>query len=150
MSDTTQYCTFWVGDLHLGVDVHRVQEVMRTLPVTRVPLAPSSVVGLMNLRGQIVTAIDLRHRLGLTERPQDQSPMNVVLRTEEAAVSLVVDRIGDVIEVHRSSYEAVPNTMKPEAREWICGVHKLDHQLLLILDGHQITSLDPSASHLSS
>lgn len=135
MADATQYCTFWVDTLYLGIDVHSVQEVMRTLKMTPVPLASSSVVGLINLRGQIVTAIDLRRRLGLPPRPDDQEPMNVVIRTDDGAVSLVVDEIGDVIEVSNDAFERIPDTMQGERRALIRGVYKLSHQLLLILDG---------------
>lgn len=134
MADGTQYCTFWVDTLYLGIDVHRVQEVMRTLEVTPVPLAPPAVVGLINLRGQIVTAIDLRRRLGLPERPHDREAMNVVMRTDDGAVSLVVDEIGDVIEVNAEAFEGVPDTMDATARQLIKGVYKLDSQLLLVLD----------------
>lgn len=134
MSDVTQYCTFWVDSLYLGIDVHKVQEVMRTLETTPVPLAPTAVVGLINLRGQIVTAIDLRQRLGLPARPADRPPMNVVMRTEDGAVSLVVDEIGDVIEIHADAFEKNPDTMRGELRELIRGVYKLNGQLLLILD----------------
>ena len=135
MTDTAQYCTFWVDTLYLGIDVHTVQEVMRTLEMTPVPLAPASVVGLINLRGRIVTAIDLRRRLALPPRPDGQEPMNVVMRLDDGAVSLVVDEIGDVIEVDRDSFERVPDTLHGEHRALIRGVYKLNNQLLLILDG---------------
>lgn len=134
MAEITQYCTFWVDSLYLGIDVHRVQEVMRTLETTPVPLAPTAVVGLINLRGQIVTAIDLRRRLGMPERPADREPMNVVMRTEDGAVCLVVDEIGDVIEIDSDAFEKNPDTMRGEIRELIRGVYKLNGQLLLILD----------------
>src|SRR5438874_826198 len=99
MADERQYCTFYVDGHYFGLEVLNVQEIIRYQEMTRVPLAPSVVRGLINLRGQIVTAIDLRRRLGLTERPADQSPMNVVIRTDDEAVSLLVDEIGDVREV---------------------------------------------------
>jgi purine-binding chemotaxis protein CheW len=144
MADATQYCTFWVDTLYLGIDVHSVQEVMRTLEMTPVPLASASVVGLINLRGQIVTAIDLRRRLGLPPRPDDQEPMNVVMRTDDGAVSLVVDEIGDVIEVSNDAFERVPDTMQGEHRALIRGVYKLNNQLLLILDGARTALPEPS------
>ena len=134
MAETTQYCTFWVGSLYLGIDVHKVQEVMRTLEMTPVPLAVPAVRGLINLRGQIVTAIDMRRRLGLVDRPDDQEPMNVVMRTDDGAISLLVDEIGDVIEVESSMFEQVPDTLQGAARALISGVYKLNGQLLLILD----------------
>src|SRR5712691_1623782 len=99
MSMPRQLCTFMVGDLFFGVEVQQVQEVIRYLPMTRVPLAPRVVEGLINLRGQIVTAIDLRRRLELPERAEGQRPMNIVVRTAGGAVSLLVDDIGEVVEV---------------------------------------------------
>ncbi|MCA9467876.1 MAG: chemotaxis protein CheW, partial [Nitrospira sp.] len=101
---------------------------------TFVPLASRAVSGLINLRGQIVTAIDLRRRLELEDREDSEPPMNVVIRTDEGPVSLLVDDIGDVLEVSDSSYEPPPSTMKGVAKELITGVHKLEGRLLLILD----------------
>lgn len=128
----TQFCTFFVDDMFFGVEVERVQEVLRFQPMTRVPLAPRVVRGLINLRGQIVMALDLRQRLDL--RPTQEEPMNVVVRAEGEIVSLLVDSIGDVLEVDEASYEPVPETLTGVARELIRGVFKLDGQLLLVLD----------------
>src|SRR5713101_5367581 len=89
--------TFFVADLFFGIDVLRVQEVLRYQAMTRVPKAPEVIEGLMNLRGQIVTAIDMRRLLHLPERPGNAQPMNVVIRTDDGAVSLLVDEIGDVL-----------------------------------------------------
>src|SRR5690349_12857723 len=94
-----QFATFFVGDLCFGIEVMRVQEVLRYQEITRVPEAPSVIEGLINLRGQIVTAIDMRRRLGLPDRPEGIVPMNMVVRCEDGALSLLVDEIGDVIEV---------------------------------------------------
>jgi purine-binding chemotaxis protein CheW len=146
MADVTQYCTFWVGSLYLGIDVHKVQEVMRTLEMTPVPLASPAVRGLINLRGQIVTAIDMRRRLGLPERDADRDPMNVVMRTDDGAISLLVDEIGDVIEVNESAFERVPDTLQGDARALIRGVYKLNGQLLLILDSALTAAPDASAA----
>ena len=134
MTDSKQYCSFHVGDMFFGVEVREIQEVIRYQRMTTVPLAPPEVSGLINLRGQIVTAIDLRRRLGIDDRAADQLPMNVVVRTDDGAVSLLVDEIGDVLEVDASSYEHAPDTLADGHREMIRGVHKLDGRLLLILD----------------
>lgn len=98
------------------------------------PLAPPVVRGLINLRGQIVTAIDLRRRLELAERPTDREPMNVVVRTEDGAVSLLADEICDVIEVDDELFERPPETLGGAARELIPGAYKLKDRLLLVLD----------------
>ncbi|MGA2423780.1 MAG: chemotaxis protein CheW [Terriglobales bacterium] len=134
MAQSEQFCTFFLDGHFFGVPVQQVQEVIRYQEMTRVPLVPKVVRGLINLRGQIVTAIDLRLRLGMTERPADQLPMNVVVRTDDGALSLLVDEIGDVIEVEEKTFEEPPETLKGMAREMIRGVHKLPERLLLVLD----------------
>jgi purine-binding chemotaxis protein CheW len=134
MSDVQQLCTFYVDGLFLGVEVEKVQEVIRYQEMTTVPLAPSVIGGLINLRGQIVTAVDLRRRLGLHPRAEGELPMNVVVRTEDGATSLLVDEIGDVVEVEKSSFEMVPDTLARDARELTRGVYKLKRDLLLLLD----------------
>jgi purine-binding chemotaxis protein CheW len=134
MSAAAQYCSFTVGDHYFGVDVREVQEVIRFQEMTRVPLASAEVGGLINLRGQIVTAIDVRRRLDLPARSADLLPMNVVVRTDDNAVSLLVDEIGDVLQVDQADYESPPDTITGVAREMISGVYKLKGRLLLILD----------------
>jgi purine-binding chemotaxis protein CheW len=134
MADERQYCTFYVDGHYFGLDVLKVQEIIRYQEMTRVPLAPPVVRGLINLRGQIVTAIDLRRRLELRERPADQLPLNVVVQTDDGAVSLLVDEIGDVLEVPEKLFERPPETLKGMARELIRGAYKLQDRLLLILD----------------
>ena len=129
-----QFATFYLADLLLGVEVEKVQEVLRYQEMTPVPLASSVVEGLINLRGQIVTAIDLRRRLDLEERPSGKLPMNVVLRTDDNPVSLLVDEIGDVLQIGDETFEAPPETIRGVARELIRGVFKLEGRLLLVLD----------------
>jgi purine-binding chemotaxis protein CheW len=134
VATTAQYCTFTLDGLYFGVDVLKVQEVIRYQEMTRIPGAPAVVSGLINLRGQLVTALDLRRRLELQPRPADQLPMNVVVRTEEGATSLLVDEIGDVIELDDSTHERPPETIDAVTREVVRGVHKLEGRLLLVLD----------------
>ena len=136
---TTQYCTFWVGGLFLGINVLKVQEVLRPQPTTRVPLAPPTIRGLLNLRGQIVTAIDLRRKLALPDRTAAEPPMNVIIRTDEGPVSLDVDDIGDVIELPIEDRERPPDTVQGERRELITAVYKLADQLMLVLDTDKAT-----------
>lgn len=131
---TQQFATF-VLDGHLfGVEVETVQEVIRYQEMTRIPLAAGAVGGLINLRGQVITALDLRRRLGLPDRPEGQLPMNVVVRTEEGAVSLLVDQIGEVIETDAAHFESPPDTVTAQAKDLIRGAYKLDGTLLLALD----------------
>ena len=141
MADGTQYCTFYLDGHYFGLDVRRVQEVIRYQQMTQVPLAHPAVRGLINLRGQIVTAIDLRRRLDFAERPAEQQPLNVVVQTDDGAVSLLVDEIGDVLEVSEDSFERPPETLRGTARELILGAYKLPEGLLLILDTERTVSL---------
>jgi purine-binding chemotaxis protein CheW len=133
-----QVTTFTVSDLLLGLDVRDVQEILRPQEMTPVPLAPAAVEGLINLRGQIVTALDLRERIGLEPRTAEENasrrPMNVVVRTGENATSLLVDTIGDVVDVEAESLEAPPDNLHAGTRELVKGIHKLDGRLLLLLD----------------
>jgi purine-binding chemotaxis protein CheW len=136
-----QFSTFFVADLFFGVDVLHVQEVLRSQQMTSVPQAPGVIEGLINLRGQIVTAIDMRRRLGLPQRAGGQAPMNIVVRTPDGAVSLLVDEIGDVLDMDAATYERPPQNLDPAARELIRGVYKLKNRLLLVLDEERTVDL---------
>lgn len=145
MSISNQYCTFQLDNLFFGVEVQKVQEVIRYQEMTRVPLASPVVRGLINLRGQIVTAIDLRCRLELKPLPEGRLPMNVVVRTDDGPISLLVDEIGDVLEVNASTFERPPETLKGEARELIRGAYKLKDRLLLTLDTERVVEMNTEA-----
>ena len=140
-SQLRQYCTFTLDGLLFGVEVSSVQEVIRFQEMTEVPLAHGVVRGLINLRGQIVTALDLRRRLDLAERPANERPMNIVVRTEDGAVSFLVDEIGDVVEVDESTFERPPETLRGSARTLIPGAYKLADRLLLVLDTARAANL---------
>ena len=134
MANIQQFCTFFLKDQFFGVPVQKVQEVIRYQEMTRVPLTPPVIRGLINLRGQIVLAIDLRRRFAMEDRPETQLPMNVVVRTEDGPVSFLVDEIGDVLEVDEESFERPPDTVEGQSRELVLGVYKLREQLMLVLD----------------
>ena len=135
-----QLATFRLdGDLY-GIEVEHVQEVLRSQQLTRVPLAPSAVAGLINLRGQVVTAIELRERLGRPARPEGTDAVVIVVRLDGEAVSLLVDSIADVVDVDATDFEAPPDTLEGQARDLIRGAYKLDGQLLLALDVHKAVS----------
>jgi purine-binding chemotaxis protein CheW len=137
------FCTFHLGELCLGIPVNEVQEVIRSHAMTRVPLANEAIRGLINLRGQIVTAIDLRNVLKLQPRCSEALPMNVVVRDGDQAVSLLVDHIGDVVEVGEQSFELPPSTLCAQLRELITGAYKLPERLLLVLNiQHVIETLN--------
>ncbi len=133
--------TFRVDGELFGVDALLVQEVSRYLELTPVPLAPAAVGGVMNLRGEVVTALDLRRLLGRPDRPADAKPMNVVLRNEGGSVSLLVDDIESVEDVEDSAFEPIPDTVTGAAREFLSGAYKMPDGLLLALDVSRV--LDP-------
>lgn len=135
MSTTSRrFATFYLDRLHFGIEVEQVQEVIRYQEMTRVPLASPVVQGLINLRGQIVTAIDLRRRLKLGARAEGELPMNVVVRTEDGALSLLVDEIGDVLQPEETCFEPIPETMSGVLRRIVGGIYKLEKSLLLLVD----------------
>ena len=134
MPETKQLCTFWLDGLLFGIDVCKVQEVLPRQDLRRVPLAPGSICGLLNLRGQVVTAIDLRVALNLPCRAGSQPPAFVIVRTTEEPVSFLVDEICDILDVDGSSFEPPPRTLRGVAVELLTGVYKLQQRLLLELN----------------
>jgi len=149
MEQTSQFCTFYLDNLLFGVELKGVQEVIRSLDMTKMPLAPAVVSGLMNLRGQIVTAVNLRRRLELEPSPPGTLAMNVVVRSENGAVALLVDEIGDVVEVEESSFETPPETLRGPVRAMILGVHKLNDRLMHVLDIEKACQMADAAGALA-
>jgi len=130
-----QICTFMVGGFYFGIEVQKIQEVIRFQEMTFVPLASEVVAGLINLRGEIVTAIDLKKRLGIESPPNENyRPMNIIVRSEDELVSLLVDRMDDIMELDEALFERPPETLQGPAKEVISGTYKLPSKLLLILD----------------
>jgi purine-binding chemotaxis protein CheW len=142
MANSRQFCTFYLENYFFGIELSDVQEVLRHLELTAIPLAPPAVRGLMNLRGQIVLAVDLRRQLGLLERPANKPAMNIIVRTGEDAVSLLVDEIGDVVAAGEDSFEPPPETLRGTVRSAIRGVHKLEKQLMHVLDAERACTVE--------
>jgi len=136
------FATFHLGNSYLGIDALQVQEVARAQPMSPVPLAPPEVRGLINLRGQIVTAIDVRQRLGLgtTEPDRIAQLMNVVVHTDDGPVSLLVDDIAEVIEIAPGEIGEVPETMRDIDRSLVLGIHERPDELLVLLDVHLVAA----------
>ena len=132
-----QFATFEVADQLFGVEVDTVQEVLSYNEYTPVPLAPPAVGGLFNLRGQVIAAVDLRVRLGLARQALDGPVMNVILRGDGEPVSLLVDRIGEVVDLDDESFEPPPDTLSGPTRELVVGTFKMDGRLMLALDVDQ-------------
>ncbi len=149
IANCRQFVSFWINNELLGVPVSVVQEVLTAQQIAETPLARAEVAGLLNLRGQIVTAVNLRRRLGLPERANGLPSMNVVVRHLGESFSLLVDDVGDVISVDGLQSEPPPRTLDSRWRSLVTGVIRLDDGLFVILDLVAVLSLDgvPSRSN---
>jgi purine-binding chemotaxis protein CheW len=127
-----QLCTYQLAGTWFGIDATKVQEVLRRQTVTPVPLAPAHVAGLLNIRGQIVTALDVHERMGFART--DREPLHIVVSTAHEPVSLMVDSIGGVVEVTDDEYEPAPPTTPAALRQLVSGAYKLPDRLVLVLD----------------
>ena len=132
-ADPMQHATFYVANRLYGIDVTRVQEIVRPMPMTPIPLAPEYVRGLINLRGQVATAIGMRQLFGLKEKGPDNL-MNLVCKIDGSLLSLQVDEIGDVIEVGQDNFEPTPKTVDPNVRRFMSGIYKISDSLLSTIE----------------
>jgi len=139
-----QCCTFWVNGYLFGVDVLDVREIVEYQRSTRVPLSNANIDGLINLRGEIVTSIDLRKRFPQAKTKATKDPMSIVVFTKEGPISLVVDEVGDVIETDANRIENTQETLHSDVRKLISGVYKMDDQLMLVLDVQAAVDLQNS------
>ena len=145
-----QLCTFRLGSLYLGIDVLDVREVLHHADITAVPHANDAVEGLINLRGQIATAVDLRRRLEVEPREDEGKSIHIVIMSDGEPVTLLVDKIGDVVDVDPATYEEPPLTMTGIARELILGAYKLKDELLLVLDVQRVVDLEPDSNEVAA
>jgi purine-binding chemotaxis protein CheW len=134
MSSARQFCTFYLNHLLFGVESQKIQEVVTYRELRPVPLAPAVVAGLMNLRGQVVVALELRRQLELPDRPKNVAPVCLVVHAAGGAVCLLADEVGNVVDVEDETFEPSPETLSPRLRSVILGVHKLEHELMHVLD----------------
>jgi len=141
-------CTFRIDDLVLGVDVLEVREVLRSRVITPVPLATEGIAGLLNLRGEIVTAVDLR--AGFGRPPADgPAPAHVVVSTGEGPVALAVDEVGEVLDVDPAALQPPPATVAPAVRALLLGTHLIGGAPLLVLDPRRVLARPPSGARPS-
>jgi len=117
-----------------GIPILQVQDVLRQQTVTHVPLAPPEVAGALNLRGRIVTAINVRRRLGLDNLPEGSKTMSVVVEHEHELYSLIIDTVGDVLSLQSKGFEQVPPTMDTTWRDIATGIFRLENQLMVVVD----------------
>jgi purine-binding chemotaxis protein CheW len=140
-STAAAYLTLTVADTLCGVPVLAVRDVLTAQAITRIPLAPAEVAGSLNLRGRIVTAIDLRIRLGLMSRPDGAPGMNVVVEREGELYSLLVDEVGDVVPLPPEGRAAKPPTLDPLWREIAADVYRLEDRLVILLDVERVLAI---------
>lgn len=129
-----EFLTIVIANQRFGIPILQVQDVLGGQAVTKIPLAPPEVAGSLNLRGRIVTAIDVRCRLGVEQRDEGENEMGVVVEHENELYSLIIDRVGDVLKLNDESFENTPATLDPLWREISSGIYRLDEELLVILD----------------
>ena len=132
-SEHRDYVTMSIGGQLFGIPVLKVQDVLGSQTITRVPLAPVEVAGSLNLRGRIVTAVDVRLRLGLPKRESEKTPMSVVVEHESELYSLLVDSVGEVLSLESRDYQRNPPTLNPRLREFSDGIYRLNDSLLVVL-----------------
>ena len=133
-TDTTDYVTVFVGETMFGLTIDRVHDVFVPAGITPVPLAPREIVGLLNLRGRVVTALCLRRRLGIPGREAGAAEMAIGLEQAGETFALIVDGVGEVLKLGAETHEPVPINLDARWRDLSLGVHRLDGRLLVILD----------------
>ena len=142
-ADNNEFVTFRLFGQLLGIPVLVVHDVLNAQKITRIPLAPESVVGVLNLRGKIVTAIDLRIHLGFPHRQEDDPPpMSVVVEQNGEPYSLLVDSVGEVISVSNQEFESNPVTLDDRLRAVSQGIYRQEKDLLVIIDVDKLLSFD--------
>lgn len=129
-----EFVTMTIADQLFGIPVLQVQDVLGHQRITRIPLAPPEVAGSLNLRGRIVTAIDVRLRLGLTPRAKNKPVMSIVVDLRGELYSLMVDSVGEVLSLSNEDFERSPATLDPRWREVSMGIYRLNNQLMVVLD----------------
>jgi purine-binding chemotaxis protein CheW len=144
--ESREFVTIYVGSQLCGIPVLKVRDVLGPQKITRVPLAPPEVAGLLNLRGRIVTAIDLRRRLGLGPRPEEDKGMSVVVEQRGELYSLMVDSVGEVLNLPAAAFERNPATLDALWRRFSEGVYRLKEGLLVVLNGDSLLDYTDKAA----
>ncbi len=139
------FVTFVIKDQMFGIPVLGVQDILSPDRIAPIPLAPPDVKGSINLRGRIVTVIDVRVRLGLERRPDDDGGMGVTVEHQNELYTLLVDKIGDVISLSSELRESNPGTLDPTWREFAVGVYRLEGRLMVVLDVERLLDIKPSS-----
>ena len=138
----SDFVTVTVAKQLFGIPVLTVQDILGPQRITRIPLAPSEVAGALNLRGRIVTAIDVRSRLGLPPRPEGDEGMAVVVEHDQELYSMLIDTVGDVLSLQDNKFERNPTTMDVIWREISVGIYRLEDELMMVLDVDRLLNID--------
>jgi purine-binding chemotaxis protein CheW len=141
-----QLVTFSIGDEEFGVEILKVQEIIRMLEITRVPKAPDFVEGVINLRGKVIPVIDLRLRFGLQAKGHDKKTRIIVIEINKMIVGFVVDSVSEVLRIPASTIEPPPPVISGLDSEYISGVGKLDDRLLIMLDLNRLLSKEEKSA----
>jgi purine-binding chemotaxis protein CheW len=141
-AETAEFVTFVIDGQLFGIPVLGVQDVLSAHKITRIPLAPPEIAGSLNLRGRIVTAFDVRRRLGLAPWQKGGGSMSIVVEHDNELYSLLVDSVGEVLALAVSDYEKNPPTLAPRIREYSSGIYRLDDKLLVVLDVETLLKYD--------
>jgi purine-binding chemotaxis protein CheW len=139
-AELMQLVTFSIGDEEFGVDILKVQEIIRMMEITKVPRAPEFVEGVINLRGKVIPIIDLRRRFGLSTRGHDKHTRIIVIEINNMIVGFVVDSVSEVLRIPFSTVEPPPPVVSGMESEYISGVGKLEDRLLILLDLDRLLS----------
>ena len=142
--ETEEFVTFTIAGQLFGIPVLQIQDVLSSYQITPIPLAPPEITGSLNLRGRVVTAIDVRLRLGLSARPKDAESMSIVAENEGELYSLMVDSVGEVLALSQSAYERNLPTLDAKFRAFSDGIYRLDKQLLVVLDVNRLLDYERS------
>ena len=134
LDETIQYVTIYISEQLFGLPISRVHDVFVPESVTRVPLSQAEIAGVLNLRGRIVTAIDMRKRLGLVSLKDRSNLMAIGIEFKEESYGLIIDSVGEVLDLSEASREAVPSNLDPRWADIAAGVHRLESELMVILD----------------
>ena len=141
-----EYVTAMIGGQLFGLPILRVQDVFAPERLTRVPLAPSEIAGVLNLRGRIVTLIDMRCRLGLGRREDGQAAMAVGVEARGESYGLLIDSVGEVLKLDRVAWEPNPSNLDPHLASVSTGIYRLDGQLLMVLDVDRVLDIGRKAA----
>ncbi len=142
--ETEEFVTFTIAEQLFGIPVLQIQDVLSSYHITPIPLAPPEITGSLNLRGRVVTAIDVRLRLGLSARPKDAESMSIVAENAGELYSLMVDSVGEVLALPQSAYERNLPTLDAKFRTFADGIYRLDKQLLVVLDVNRLLDYEHS------